>query len=255
MKAVVGRPAAGLEARSQGVEVGPGHGGRLGAERRRRSTRASDEPGAVILLCPRCGSPLATEFRGEWFATREQCSDCGVALRDAPGMLRPSDDEVRYGLDGWPANDRAAVTAALADLDAPYRWEPGLVLVVPAAAESDVDRLLDDIDAGGGDERGSPEDDDGFDGGEEAQAAMGELFVAADRLQHDPVDRGLAVELAQAATVVQGSLPPYGVEPQVWARVQDMAEALASSSCDEPVDVDAVSADAHALRELLREYV
>ena len=101
----------------------------------------------MILLCPRCGADLSVDFRGEWYRTREQCPDCGVALLNPPPMLSRSDDEVKYGLDEWPPSDRAAVTAALVDLDAPYRWEPDLVLVVPAAAESDVDRLLDEIDA------------------------------------------------------------------------------------------------------------
>lgn len=210
----------------------------------------------MILLCPRCGAPLSTEFRGEWFSTREQCPDCGVALRGAPAMLRPSDDEVRYGLDEWPANDRAVVTAALADLDAPYRWEPGLVLVVPAAAESDVDRLLDDIEAAeDGDSESDDGDGDGGDGGEEAQSAMGDLFVAADRLQHDPRDAGLAADVERAAIAVQSSLPPYGVERPVWERVRAMAAALAESSTQEFVDEDVVAADAHAVRELLREYV
>ena len=187
--------------------------------------------------------------------TREQCPDCGVALADAPAMLRPSDNEIQYGLDEWPANERAAVTAALADLDAPYRWEPDLVLVVPAAAESDVDRLLDDIEAAERDEPEAGEGDDELDGGEEAQVAMADLFTAADRLQHDPRDAGLAEDAARAASVVQQSLPPYGVERRLWARVQELAAAVVDSSSQDYVDEDTVAADAHALRELLRAYV
>jgi hypothetical protein len=209
----------------------------------------------LILFCPRCGAPLSTEFRGEWFVTREQCADCGVALEHAPAMLLPSDDEVEYGLDEWPADERAAVTAALADLDAPYRWEPNLVLVVPSAAESDVDRLLDDIEAAEGDELAVGEGDDEPDGGEEAQAAMGDLFTAADRLQHDPGDAGLAADFARTSAVVQESLPPYGVERRVWVQVQEMAAQLAWSSSGDFVDEDAVAAEAHALREFLRSYV
>ena len=210
----------------------------------------------MILLCPRCGAPLSTEFRGEWFTTRDQCSDCGVAIHDAPPMLRPSEDEIQYGLDEWPANDRAAVTTALADLDAPYRWEPGLVLVVPAAAESDVDRLLDDVEAAGADGSEVPEgDEDEADGGEEAQAAMGDLFLAADRLQHDPLDAALAAAVGRAASAVQESRPPYGVERRVWERVQQMGAALTGSSSQEFVDAEDVAAEAHALRELLRDYI
>src|SRR5947209_11576187 len=222
----------------------------------------------MILLCPRCGADLSVEFRGEWFRTREQCPDCGVALQDPPGMLRPSDDEVEYGLDEWLAADRAAVTAALAALDAPYRWEPGLVLVVPAAAESDVDRLLDDIEGaevdGGGpageDETAGADLDgidgiDGIDGGEEAQVAMGELFLAADRLQHVPWDKTLAADVRLAADAVTATLPPYGVEPAVWRKVQTMGDALAQSASEDIVDDEKVAEAAKGLRDVLRAYV
>ncbi len=212
----------------------------------------------MILLCPRCGTPYGMEIRGDWFRTSAQCVECGVAVGDVTGMLKPSDDEVRYELEEWPAPDRALVTAALVELDAPYRWEPGLVLVVPAAAESDVDRLLDDSATGDqdadGDYAAGGEDED-LDGGEEAQAAMGDLFVAADRLQHAPWDKELALDLCTAAEAVGESLPPYGVEPKVWQHIQKLGAALADAACEEIVDDEEVAAASRSLRELLRDYV
>jgi hypothetical protein len=170
-------------------------------------------------------------------------------------MLKPSHDEVVYGLDEWPASERAALTAALVELDAPYRWEPGIVLVVPAAAETDVDRLLDDIEAAEGVDAAVVEDDSAEDGGEEAQTAMVELFVAADRLQHTPWDKSMAADLCRAVDAVTASLPPYGVEPAVWRHVQKRGEALAESASQEIIDDEVVAAGARSLRDLLREYV
>ena len=83
---------------------------------------------------------------------------------------------------------------------------------------------------------------------------MGDLFVAADRLQHDPRDAELAADVARAALAVRESLPPYGVERGVWRRVQNLGAALADSSSRGTVE-DAIAAEAHALREFLREYV
>lgn len=207
----------------------------------------------MILYCPRCGAPFGEEPRGEWLTTREQCVDCGVATRGAPGMLRPSDDEVRFALDEWSPGDRVLVTAALIDIDAPYRWEPGLVLAVPAPAESDVDRILEDVVEGdvGLDGR----DDAEADGGERAHEAMADLFLAADRLQHAPWDRGLATDLRRAVGAVDGSLPPYGVDPRVWRHIQKLGSALAEAASEEVVDDETVASSARSLRDLLRDFV
>jgi len=77
---------------------------------------------------------------------------------------------------------------------------------------------------------------DGIDGGEEAQVAMGDLFLAADRLQHVPWDKTLAADVRLAADAVTATLPPYGVEPAVWRRVQTMGGALAQSASEDIID-------------------
>jgi hypothetical protein len=207
----------------------------------------------MILFCPRCGAPLSTEMRGEWFNTKDQCTDCGVAVLNVPLILKPSADDVRYALDEWPPPDRAAITATLQELDAPYRWEPGLILVVPAAAETDLDQLLNDFEPLGEDDLDGGEA--AGDGGEEAHAAMADLFLAADRLQHVPWDKALAADLSRAATAVGESLPPYGIELKVWRHIQKMAAAAAESASEEIVDDEVASADSRALRDLLRDYV
>ena len=214
----------------------------------------------MVLFCPRCGVELPVQFRGEWFSTNPRCLDCGVALADTPPMLAPSEEELQYGLDEWPLPDRVALTIALAADGIPYRWEPDIVLVVPEVAEEEVDVLLDHLEAQ--DPELATEGAVGFDGaaeapdgGEEAQAAMVELFLAADRLRHSPLDQVVAADLEVAAEAVAARLPPYGIDPRVWERIQQMAAATVSSTLDEEVTEEAVAADATALRDFLRDYV
>lgn len=210
----------------------------------------------MILLCPRCGAPLAALYRGEWFETNPQCQDCGVALGQARPMLKPSPDDVEYALGDWPATDRAQVTDVLAESDIPYRWidVPARVLVVPAAAEGTVDTLLDGFEeenAVAGDADG---DETGNDDSEQAQAAMADLFVAADRLHHDPRNEFFVEEVALAAETVASLGAPYGIEGAVWRRLQELAAALLSVSEDSGDD-DAVAAGARSLRDFLASYV
>lgn len=211
----------------------------------------------MILFCPRCGAEFAERFKGEWFDSAAICAECGVAVGDPPAMLAPSDDEVTYGLDEWPVADRAALTAAIVIDDIPYRWEPGIVLVVPEAVEEVVDGILDDLEA-----MALPDGDfdlavavegevlDAPDGGEDAQAAMADLFVVADRLHHQPSDIELAVELDALADVVVESLPPYGIDEPTWRRIGELALVVGESD-----DEETTLASTAALRDFLRPFV
>lgn len=215
----------------------------------------------MLLFCPRCGTQFASEFRGAAFETSQQCSECGVASADPPPMLAPSDAELTYGLDEWPVGDRVALTGALAEDGIPYRWEAGIVLSVPDAVEDVVDGILDDLEGAVGDDdledgdAGEDEDDDEDaedvpDGGEEAQAAMADLFVLADRLQHDPRDMVVVADLMAAADVAAASLPPYGIAELTWRRINGLAATVGEAE-----DEMAVMESAVALRDFLRPYV
>lgn len=209
----------------------------------------------MVSYCPRCGSPLPEPRSTGLVDSTVRCEECAVTLDEAPLMLAAGepDDEVQYDLGEWDVAERATATAALLDVDIPYRWEADLVLVVPAVAEEEVDQLLDGLeDDEDGDDDG--EGDDDGDGGAEAQEAMGDLFVAADRLQHDPADDRMAGEALYAAGVVSVSAPPYGVERAVWRRIQALASTLATD-LEEAADEETVAAGARALREYLRDLV
>ena len=209
----------------------------------------------MIIYCPRCGAPFREDFKGDWFESSVRCPECALMVTEPPLMLAKGsdEDEVDYDLGEWQVGERSAATTALLEVDIPYRWEQDLVLVVPAVAEDEVDLILDELEEV---EELAEEDEAAVaDGGAEAQEAMGDLFVAADRLQHDPLDDRMAADLLVAAGSVGVSAPPYGIERPVWRRIQELAATLAGDLEEEAVDEDTVAADARALREYLRDLV
>src|SRR5207253_729373 len=169
----------------------------------------------------------APDVNMEFSTTQVLCIECGLALEDPPEILPPAendDEQVAYDLVEWPPEDRAIATADLVELEIPYRWEDGLVLIVPATAESQVDAVLDEIDENAvSDEDALIEVGTGEDGGEEAATAMSDLFIAADGLQHGTYDEEEVVEFIEAAASVASCLPPFGIEPIVWNRIQTEA--------------------------------
>ena len=90
----------------------------------------------MITYCPRCGARFPEELRGELLESTRRCVDCAVLVTDPPLMLAKGndEDEVDYDLGEWMVAERSAATAALSEVDIPFRWEQDLVLVVPAVA-------------------------------------------------------------------------------------------------------------------------
>ena len=214
-------------------------------------------------FCPRCGGFFAPEVNMEFSTTQVLCVECGLSLEDPPQVLPPSDvddEQVAYELAEWPPEDRVIATDDLVELQIPYRWEDGLVLVVPATAEAQVDALLDEIDENALSAAGAEalvQVEAGEDGGEEATTAMSDLFIAADGLQHGVYDEEKVVEFMEAATAVAACLPPFGVETLVWQRVQNQASTIVTAleKGNDGDDDEGVITGARALRDLLRHYV
>jgi hypothetical protein len=214
-------------------------------------------------FCPRCGAVFAPDVNMEFATTQVLCVECGLSMEDPPEMLAPSDnddDQIAYDLVEWPPEDRTIATGDLVELNLPYRWEDNLVLIVPAAAEEQVDAILDEIDENAfaeDGENGSDAlllDDDGEDGGEEAATAMSDLFIAADALQHGTSDEPRVVEFMEAAAAVSQCLHPYGIEPHVWSRIQTQASAIVTA-LEKGDEEESTTAAAQTLRTLLRQYV
>jgi len=216
----------------------------------------------VNQFCPRCGAFFAPDVNMEFSTTQVLCRECGLSLEDPPVALAPAEndeDQIAYDLAEWPPEDRAIASADLVELGIPYRWEDTIVLVVPAGAEEQVDAILDEIDenALASDEAALVDLETGEDGGEEAATAMSDMFLAADGLSNDTYDEEKVVEFIEAASAAGQCLPPYGMEPLVWNRIQTEAAAIVTTleKGENGDDDEAVTSAARALRDLLRNYV
>ncbi|MBW3615344.1 MAG: hypothetical protein KY439_08565 [Actinobacteria bacterium] len=214
----------------------------------------------VSLWCPNC----AAEYR-EGVAV---CADCAVALSDTPPAEEEDSQVIVYELDDLTPDQRGALELRLqtdgiehqwetpsgADVEANYEggqpWAVASDLVVGEKDEEAVDAILDEIE--------SPDalqavDADGADD-EATYAVMGQLYVAADRLKDDPGDLALAGEFFDAADAARSIDPPFGIDPEVWRRVQELAGEV-SSSIEQEEDDEVVAAHAQRLRDVLFTYV
>jgi len=203
--------------------------------------------------CPFCGA--------EYALTEARCWECKVALSESPPATLSVDEtgeageEVLYELDDWPGASRGELTATLAARGIPARWEPGLTLAVLEADDEAAENALDELEEGAEADDETEADGDADDhGGAVAQAAMADLFVAADRLMHEPGDEVVAAELGVAADIVGESPAPFGIEPQLWGQVRELS-AVVCGHLDGHAAPEVVSGDARTLREVLRPYV
>lgn len=190
---------------------------------------------------------------------------------DEPGQDGDEGTEVVvYELDEWSADQRGALeqrlvaaeiehqweTGSGADVEMSYEpgdpWAVGTDLVIGERDEEAVDALLDDIE--------NPDAldavDDADDGGQDEAnyAVMSHLYVAADRLKDDPSDLAIAGEFFDAADAARTIDPPFGIDPEVWRRVQELA-ADVSRAIEQEEDDEQVGGYAQRLRDVLFSYV
>ena len=179
-------------------------------------------------------------------------------------------DELEYELDEWPPVDRRLLSDRLDEARLAYRWDGDDVLVVAAKDEVAVEALLDAIEY----PDALPSDEDADDEDEAPFELMSDLFVAADRLKHNPRDPAGIAGLASFVDDATVERPPFGIEPAVWVsavvQANDLADRLAGSADSdgdgfvdgavddegEPVAADDDVTDrASMLRDLLRPYI
>jgi hypothetical protein len=167
----------------------------------------------------------------------------------------PDVPQVAYDLSGWGADHRETLLEALVDEAVPHGWD-GEELFVHEIDEERVDELVDEVLGRG------PDDDGPVGGRPDGQEAMGDLFVAADKLRAVP--RGPATRQAfiAAAERAGAAAAPYGIERAWWDGTVRAAEEVVAliEAGDGPVDPPeadehpvAVAAD--ALRQRLRPLV
>ena len=176
-----------------------------------------------------------------------------------------------YELDEWTADQRGALEQRLvaaeiehqwesstgADLEAGYEaaqpWVDATDLVVGEHDEETVDALLDEIESPDALEAVTDEEDAEIDD-EATYSVMSNLYVAADRLKDDPDDLALAGEFFDAADAARQIDAPFGIDGEVWRRVQELAGEV-SRSLEQEEDDTQVQAHAQRLRDVLFSYV
>lgn len=159
-------------------------------------------------------------------------------------------DQLVYELDEWSATDRTRLAEELTKAGVPFLWDASDALVVAATDEDAVESILDAVEYPDALEAVTDEagDDD-----EAAQDALSELFLASDRLMHDPEDEDGTNGLIKAVEVATEVGVPYGLAPATWKAVVDHATELRERL--NAADEEQIVESATALRSLLRPYV
>ncbi|MFP5319756.1 MAG: hypothetical protein ACLGI2_15855 [Acidimicrobiia bacterium] len=205
-----------------------------------------------MTLCPHCGADYTAGINAA-------CRECRLAPGPATEpSLPPSEnpeEEVAFEMATWPAGERVAVGLALDEEDVPWRWEAGGLLVVREFDEAVVEAILAELAEEDGEADGEPGgwEGEGDELDEQAQTAMGDIFVVADRLVRAPDDGELILELARLASVVEDARPPFGVDRRMWEQIA--ARSWAITGAAEQGEDEAVADGARDLRDYLREYV
>ena len=159
--------------------------------------------------------------------------------------LDPDVEQIGYDLSEWDVDNRDRLVHALEDEAIAYGFDDD-ELIVHEIDEQRVDELIDEIVAPG---------EPPAAGGEARTEVMGELFVAADRLVHDPRDGEGRQAIRAGAEEAATHAPPYGMDKAWWQGVGERCTALAALFDGPAADDDHTVEAATALREVLRPYV
>lgn len=166
---------------------------------------------------------------------------------EAAEPLDADRDQVAYDLSEWDDDLVTTLADKMREADIAFGWD-GDELFVYADDEQAVDELFDRV---AHPHELAAEDDDGPAGAE----LLGEVFVAADRLQHDGEDHEGTVTMLDMAQVLEGSDPPYGLDKAEWQHLCQRIVSLGELLQAESLDDDAVMATSRELRTALRPYV
>jgi hypothetical protein len=162
-------------------------------------------------------------------------------------VLDADRDQVAYDLSDWDDDGVTLLVERLREAEIDFAWD-GDELFVYGDDEEAVDELFDavvhpdQLDA---------EPDEGPAGAE----TLGEIFVAADRLQHDAEDPDGIIGLLEVSKVVRETDPPYGVARKEWEHLSERVSSLSELLQAEEVDDEAVMTEARDLRTAVRPYV
>ncbi len=166
---------------------------------------------------------------------------------DADQPLDGDRDQVAYDLSEWEDDQVTMLASELRQAGIAYGWDAD-ELYVYSDDEQAVDELFDRV---AHPHELAAEDDDDSGGGE----LLGEIFVAADRLQHDGEDHEGTLTLLDMDRAIDADEPPYGLGKPEWSHLCDRVSALGTLLQADTVDQDAVMESARDLRTALRPYV
>ena len=195
-----------------------------------------------VWFCPRCGYEVNS---------RGRCHGCGERLIASPLPeldSGPDDEEVGYRLDLWDDETRGRLIQVLISAGVRHRFEEE-ELVILAANEARVDRIVAQVTGALGDDEDEDED-------EQAAGVTGEnvardLYDAAKVLREDPTDMQADVALGEssAAVFAVDSLPGLD-EDQLAAVGRVTRRLLGALGADEALE-DEIRHQAEVLCRLL----
>ena len=157
-------------------------------------------------------------------------------------------EEVAYDLTEWEDDQLSTLFDKLTEAGLDYLWD-GEELFVRAEDEDTVDNVIERVSYP---DQLAEEDDDGGDSGANL---LGDAFVAADRLQHDPEEHEAVAQLLTLADAAEEAAAPYGLSDEEWKRLHEKIEGLADLLEADTIDVEAATEAAKDLRSALRPYV
>lgn len=169
------------------------------------------------------------------------------SVEGATNPLDPEREQVAYDMSEWDDDRLTTLADRLDEAGVDYGWD-GDELFVYADDEQAADGLIDEV-AHPHELPAEPDD------GEPDAQLLGELFVAADRLQHDAEDHEATVTLLDLARVADGSAAPYGLPAREWDHLRERVTTLADLLREDKIDADAALSAAVDLRTSLRPYV
>ena len=185
------------------------------------------------------------QVAGEDEAAVENVLDIVEGEADQP--LDAERDQVAYDLSEWEDDQIATLVHELRDVGIAHSWD-GDEMYVYSDDEQAVDELFDKVSHP---HELAAEADDGPAGGE----LLGEVFVAADRLQHDPGDKEGTRSLLDLDEALDPEAPPYGLGAPEWRHVCERVAGLASLLRADTLDEEAAVESARDLRTALRPFV
>ncbi|HEY8546546.1 MAG TPA: hypothetical protein VIL36_15910 [Acidimicrobiales bacterium] len=164
---------------------------------------------------------------------------------DADGT--PVGDEVAYDLAEWEDDQLSLLFDKLTDAGIDYLWD-GEELYVREEDEDATDVLIEQVSYP--DQLDEEEDD-----GDAGAQLLGDVYIAADRLQHNPEDHESIASLLTLADTIEESAAPYGIADPEWKNIREKVDALARLLEAKTIDTDASADAARTLRNAIRAYV